>query len=60
MTWNSRQFQYHFEFYAGTLEQSMGARNQAGIGLSYRPVRLHTLLKNAEENYATLTWSDST
>ncbi len=26
---------------AGILEQSMGARNRGGIGLSYRPARLH-------------------
>jgi hypothetical protein len=26
---------------AGILEQSMGARNQVGIGLPYRPARLH-------------------
>ncbi len=26
---------------AGILEQSMGARNRVGIGLSYRPARLH-------------------
>ncbi len=26
---------------AGILEQSMGARNRVGIGLSYRPSRLH-------------------
>jgi hypothetical protein len=28
---------------AGILEQSMGARNRVGIGLSYRPARLHRL-----------------
>ncbi len=28
---------------AGILEQSMGARNQLGIGLSYRPTWLHRL-----------------
>ncbi len=28
---------------AGILEQSMGTRNQVGIGLSYRPARLHRL-----------------
>jgi hypothetical protein len=27
---------------AGILEQSMEARNREGIGLSYRPARLHT------------------
>jgi hypothetical protein len=27
----------------GILEQSMGARNRVGIGLSYRPARLHRL-----------------
>ncbi len=26
---------------AGIFEQSMGARNRVGIGLSYRPARLH-------------------
>jgi hypothetical protein len=28
---------------AGIFKQSMGARNQVGIGLSYRPARLHRL-----------------
>jgi hypothetical protein len=28
---------------AGIFKQSMGARNQVGIGLSYRPARLHSL-----------------
>jgi hypothetical protein len=28
---------------AGIFKQSRGARNQVGIGLSYRPVRLHSL-----------------
>ncbi len=28
---------------AGILEQSMGARNRVGIGLSYRPARLQRL-----------------
>jgi hypothetical protein len=28
---------------AGILEQSMGARNRVGIGLSYRPAKLHSL-----------------
>ncbi len=28
---------------ARILEQSMGARNRVGIGLSYRPARLHRL-----------------
>jgi hypothetical protein len=28
---------------AGILEQSMGPRKQVGIGLSYRPARLHRL-----------------
>ncbi len=26
---------------AGIFKQSMGARNRVGIGMSYRPVRLH-------------------
>jgi hypothetical protein len=29
--------------FAGIFKQSMGARNQIGIGLSYRPARLHRL-----------------
>jgi hypothetical protein len=28
---------------AGIFKESMGARNQGGIGLSYRPARLHRL-----------------
>jgi hypothetical protein len=28
---------------AGIIEQSMGAKNRVGIGLSYQPVRLHRL-----------------
>ncbi len=31
---------------AGILEQSMGARNLVGIGLSYRPSRLHRLAES--------------
>jgi hypothetical protein len=31
---------------AGILEQSMGARNRIGIGLSYRPARLHKLAES--------------
>ncbi len=31
---------------AGILEQSMGARNQVGIGLTYRPARLHRLVES--------------
>jgi hypothetical protein len=27
---------------AGIFKQSMGARNRVGIGLSYRPARIHT------------------
>ncbi len=30
-------------FIAGIFKQSMGARNRVGIGLSYRPARLHSL-----------------
>jgi hypothetical protein len=30
---------------ARIFKQSMGARNRVGIGLSYRPVRLHRLVK---------------
>jgi hypothetical protein len=33
-------------FSAGIFEQSMGARNRAGIGLSYRPARLHRLAES--------------
>jgi hypothetical protein len=32
-----------FEISAGIFKQSMGARNRVGIGLSYRPARLHRL-----------------
>jgi hypothetical protein len=28
---------------AGNVKQSMGARNRVGIGLSYRPARVHGL-----------------
>jgi hypothetical protein len=28
---------------AGIIKQSIGARNRVGIGLSYRPARLHSL-----------------
>ncbi len=31
------------QFSAGPLEQSMGARNRVGIGLSYGPAMLHRL-----------------
>ncbi len=31
---------------AGILEQSMGARNLVGIGLSYRPTTLHRLVES--------------
>ena len=31
---------------AGILEQSMGARNRVGIGLSHRPARLHRLAES--------------
>ncbi len=31
---------------AGIFKQSMGARNRVGIGLSYRPARLHTVWQN--------------
>ncbi len=30
-------------FRAGIFKESMGARNRGGIGLSYRPARLHRL-----------------
>jgi hypothetical protein len=30
---------------AGIFKQSMGARNRVGIGLSYRPTRLHSLVE---------------
>jgi hypothetical protein len=33
----------NFRLSAGILIQSMGARNREGIGLSYRPARLHRL-----------------
>jgi hypothetical protein len=31
------------EFSAGILEQSMGARNRVGLGLSYQPEGIHRL-----------------
>jgi hypothetical protein len=39
---------FHARFYvsmpsAGIFKQSMGARNRVGIGLSYRPARIHSL-----------------
>ena len=34
---------YKFGLCSGIFEQSMGARNRIGIGLSYRPARLHRL-----------------
>ncbi len=36
----------NFLHYAGILEQSIGARNQEGIGLSHRPPRLHRLAES--------------
>ncbi len=36
----------HQDKCAGILEQSMGARNRVGIGLSYRPARLHRLAES--------------
>ncbi len=35
---------------AGIFEQSMGARNQVGIGFSYRPARLHRLAESIPGN----------
>ncbi len=35
---------------AGIFEQSMGARNRVGIGLSVRPARLHFLAVNSLES----------
>jgi hypothetical protein len=35
---------------AGILEQSMGARNRVGIGLSHRPARLHRLAESIPWN----------
>jgi hypothetical protein len=35
---------------AGILEQSMGARNRVGIGLSYRPAVLHRLAESIPWN----------
>jgi hypothetical protein len=41
---------------AGILEQSMGARNRVGIGLPYRPARLHRL---AESFFGINAWAPS-
>jgi hypothetical protein len=35
---------------AGIFKQSMGARSQGGIGLSYRPARLHRLAEFIPRN----------
>jgi hypothetical protein len=35
---------------ARILKQSMGARNRVGIGLSYRPARLHRLAEGIPWN----------
>ncbi len=35
---------------AGIFKQSMGARNRVGIGLSYRPARLHLLTEMSPWN----------
>jgi hypothetical protein len=35
---------------AGTLEQSLMARNRIGLGLSYRPARLHRLAESIPWN----------
>ncbi len=35
----------HYGIRAGIFKQSMGARNRIGIGLSYRPARLHRLVE---------------
>ncbi len=39
----SDTFPNNSEAWAGIFKQSMGARNREGIGLSYRPARLHRL-----------------
>jgi hypothetical protein len=39
-----------FTTYAGIFEQSMGARNQVGIGFSCRPARLHRLAESIPWN----------
>jgi hypothetical protein len=36
-------FFYHLDLRAGIFKQYMGARHRVGIGLSYRPARLHRL-----------------
>jgi hypothetical protein len=36
--------------WAGILEQYMRARNRVGIGLSYRPVRLHRMAESIPRN----------
>ena len=38
--------QWKEHFCAGILEQSMGARNREGIGLLYRPARLHRMAES--------------
>jgi hypothetical protein len=43
-----------FQHCAGILEQSMGARNQVRIRLSYRPARLHGLAESIPELFKCL------
>jgi hypothetical protein len=42
-----------FDTSAGILEQSMGARNRVGIGLSNRPARLHRLAGRYDISFPT-------
>ncbi len=47
-----RTILYHFPvdpIRAGIFKMSMGARNRGGIGLSYRPARLHRLAEFRNE-----------
>ncbi len=49
-SWMPVHFMFCSVFCAGFFKQSMGARNRAGIGLSYRPARLHSLVELVPRN----------
>jgi hypothetical protein len=43
---------------AGIFKQSIGARNRVGIGLSYRPARLHRLAELVPWNRFLTVWEE--
>jgi hypothetical protein len=44
------QYTVSSPYWAGIFKQSTGARHRVGIGLSYRPVRLHRLAEFIPRN----------